>query len=72
MLEVLKRGPRIKNDGEIISEKATAANETFFDISGGRRAFIEAEEAEELLKPLRKPNLYTKICFSNRSFGLFQ
>jgi len=70
MLEVLKRGPGIKDDGDIISEKATAANETFFDISGGRRAFIEAEEAEELLKPLRKPNLYTKICFSNRSFGL--
>ncbi|KAI3959231.1 hypothetical protein MKW92_039898 [Papaver armeniacum] len=43
----------------------------FFDISRGRRAFIDAEEAEELLKPLSKPgNSYTKICFSNRSFGL--
>jgi Ran GTPase-activating protein 1 len=72
MLEVPKRGPRINDDGDIISEKATAANDTIFDIFGGRRAFIEAEEAEELLKPLRKPNLYTKICFSNRSFGLFQ
>ena len=70
MLEVLKRGPRIKDDGDVISEKATAANETIFDISGGRRAFIEAEEAEELLKSLRKPNSYAKICFSNRSFGL--
>ncbi|XP_062144667.1 RAN GTPase-activating protein 1 [Alnus glutinosa] len=70
MLEVLKRGPRVKDDGDIISEKATAANDTIFDISGGRRAFLEAEEAEELLKPLRKPNSYTKICFSNRSFGL--
>uniref|UniRef100_A0A2N9H0W5 WPP domain-containing protein n=1 Tax=Fagus sylvatica TaxID=28930 RepID=A0A2N9H0W5_FAGSY len=71
MLEVLKRGPRIKDDGEVmIPGKATASNETIFDISGGRRAFIEAEEAEELLKPLRGPNSYTKICFSNRSFGL--
>ncbi|KAM3755193.1 hypothetical protein ACB098_02G022300 [Castanea mollissima] len=56
LLEVLKRGPR---------------KETFFDISKGQRAFIEAEEAEELLKPLKKKgNSYTKICFSNRSFGL--
>ncbi|XP_042988375.1 RAN GTPase-activating protein 1 isoform X1 [Carya illinoinensis] len=71
MLEVLKRGPRTKEDGEVmISEKVTVANETVFDISGGRRAFIEAEEAEELLKPLREQNSYTKICFSNRSFGL--
>ncbi|GJW31642.1 Ran GTPase-activating protein 1 [Tanacetum coccineum] len=34
-------------------------------------AFIEADEAKELLKPLTKPgNKYSKICFSNRSFGL--
>ena len=65
MLEVLKRGPRIKEDREVM-----IANETIFDISGGRRAFIEADEAEELLQPLRGPNSYTKICFSNRSFGL--
>lgn len=70
MLEVLKRGPKIQDDGDVISDKATAAKETIFDISGGRRAFIEAEEAEELLKSLWKPNSYTKICFSNRSFGL--
>uniref|UniRef100_A0A5B6ZZU3 Putative RAN GTPase-activating protein 1 n=1 Tax=Davidia involucrata TaxID=16924 RepID=A0A5B6ZZU3_DAVIN len=72
MLEVLKRGPRTKEIGEMItSEKVEASHETIFDISGGRRAFIDAEEAEELLKPLSKPgNKYTKICFSNRSFGL--
>ncbi|KAA8550870.1 hypothetical protein F0562_002554 [Nyssa sinensis] len=72
MLEVLKRGPRTKDIGEVMtSEKVKASHETIFDISGGRRAFIDAEEAEELLKPLRKPgNKYTKICFSNRSFGL--
>ncbi|KAI6695581.1 hypothetical protein NL676_023291 [Syzygium grande] len=72
MLEVIKRGPRTKIDGKaILPEKAIAASETVFDISGGRRAFIDAEEAEELLKPLKAPgNSYKKICFSNRSFGL--
>ncbi|KAF8019874.1 hypothetical protein BT93_G0536 [Corymbia citriodora subsp. variegata] len=72
MLEVIKRGPRTKVDGEaIVPEKAIAASENVFDISGGRRAFIDAEEAEELLKPLKAPgNSYKKICFSNRSFGL--
>ncbi|KAL5561675.1 hypothetical protein UlMin_031422 [Ulmus minor] len=72
MLEILKRGPKTKEDGERdISEKVSAAQETVFDISGGRRSFIEGEEAEELLKPLKEQgNSYTKICFSNRSFGL--
>ncbi|KAI4301258.1 hypothetical protein L6164_034552 [Bauhinia variegata] len=67
MLEVLKRGPRLKEDG---SEKANAIAQTVFDISRGPRAFIDADEAAELLKPLTGPNSYTKICFSNRSFGL--
>ncbi|KAK2401759.1 RAN GTPase-activating protein [Trifolium repens] len=70
MLEVLKRGPRRKEDGEFVSEKAGATVETVFDISGGRRAFIDKEEASELLKPLMAPSSFTKICFSNRSFGL--
>ncbi|KAJ4722408.1 RAN GTPase activating protein 2 [Melia azedarach] len=84
LLEVLKRGPRTKEDAEVLSsektngdreeppsEKVTAEHETFFDISKGQRAFIEAEEAEEILRPLKEPgNSYTKICFSNRSFGL--
>ncbi|XP_058770881.1 RAN GTPase-activating protein 1 [Vicia villosa] len=70
MLEVLKRGPRVKDDGELGSEKGDASVETVFDISGGRRAFIEKDEASELLKPLLGPNSFTKICFSNRSFGL--
>ncbi|KAK7277638.1 hypothetical protein RJT34_22653 [Clitoria ternatea] len=70
MLDVLKRGPKVKEDGEMISEKAGETAETVFDISRGRRAFIDGKEAEELLKPLRGPNLYTRICFSNRSFGL--
>lgn len=68
MLEVLKQSPRAKEADEVPS---LAPDETTFDISGGRRAFIEADEALELLKPLTKPgNRYNKICFSNRSFGL--
>ncbi|KAG4132780.1 hypothetical protein ERO13_D08G055000v2 [Gossypium hirsutum] len=69
MLEVIKRGPKV-NDGEL-ADKATDLRGTIFDISGGHREFIEAEEAKELLRPLGEPgNSYTKICFSNRSFGL--
>lgn len=72
VLEVLKRGPKIKEvGGAIISDNGTASHEIVFDISGGRRAFIDAEEARELLKPLQaEGNAYAKICFSNRSFGL--
>ncbi|KAL1203303.1 RAN GTPase-activating protein 2 [Cardamine amara subsp. amara] len=72
ILEILKKGPVAKvATKESVSEEAASPRETFFDISKGKRAFIEAEEAEELLKPLKEPgNAYTKICFSNRSFGL--
>ncbi|XP_054818456.1 RAN GTPase-activating protein 1 isoform X1 [Prosopis cineraria] len=70
MLEVLKRGPRVKEDGESLDGKVNVTAGTVFDISGGRRAFVDGEEAAEILKPLREPNSYTKICFSNRSFGL--
>lgn len=67
MLEVLKRGPKAKED----DEKSIFPLKSIFDISGGRRSFIDAEEAEELFKPLRENgNSYTKICLSNRSFGL--
>lgn len=77
MVEAVKRGPSIKEEQETmpIYETATvtvtADHETVFDISGGNRAFLEAEEAKELLKPLQEPgNEYKKICFSNRSFKL--
>ncbi|EOA20333.1 hypothetical protein CARUB_v10000639mg [Capsella rubella] len=73
ILEVLKKGPvaNVVVKREPVSEDSASPRETFFDISKGQRAFIEAEEAEELLKPLKEPgNAYTKICFSNRSFGL--
>ncbi|QHO52475.1 RAN GTPase-activating protein [Arachis hypogaea] len=32
-------------------------------------AFVDTEEAAELLEPLRAPSSYTKICFSNRSLA---
>ncbi|KAE8077000.1 hypothetical protein FH972_015610 [Carpinus fangiana] len=72
LLEVLKRGPKREVDKEAVaSENISAPRETFFDISTGQRAFIEADEAEELLSPLKEPgNSYTKMCFSNRSFDL--
>ncbi|XVF63177.1 hypothetical protein PTKIN_Ptkin09bG0067300 [Pterospermum kingtungense] len=71
LLDVLKRGPASKEEKKELASEEDATFETFFDISKGQRAFIEAEEAESLLKPLKEPgNRYTKICFSNRSFGL--
>ncbi|XAR61205.1 hypothetical protein NMG60_11034844 [Bertholletia excelsa] len=71
MLDVFKRGPRTKDVLEVIPENGKAFESPIFDISGGKRSFIDAKEAEELLKPLSGPgNNYKKICFSNRSFGL--
>ncbi|KAL2939917.1 RAN GTPase-activating protein 2 [Bienertia sinuspersici] len=69
ILEALKKGPVQKVVKEVPISEAT--HDSLFDISKGPRAFIEAEEAEELLAPLKdQANNYTKICFSNRSFGL--
>lgn len=72
ILDILKKGSRTKEDREVLtSEKTTVPRETFFDISKGQRAFIEADEAEVLLRPLKESgNSYSRICFSNRSFGL--
>lgn len=86
ILELLKTGPvaaKVVKTETLSEEEGSAAKvaeretlsasprETVFDISKGKRAFIEAEEAEELFRPLKEPgNGYTKICFSNRSFGL--
>ncbi|KAL6188741.1 hypothetical protein ACLB2K_040132 [Fragaria x ananassa] len=68
LLEVLKKGSSSK-ESKVVSD--STPKQTLFDISKGTRAFIEAEEAEKLLSPLKEPgNAYTKICFSNRSFGL--
>jgi Ran GTPase-activating protein 1 len=55
----------------VSAENGTRREGAVFDISGGKRAFIEAEEAQELLSPLgQTSNWYTKIVFSNRSFGI--
>ncbi|XP_059311848.1 RAN GTPase-activating protein 2 [Lycium ferocissimum] len=71
ILEILKTIPRSEDKETSISEVVPTVQVTFFDISKGKRDFIGAEEAEELLKPLKEPgNSYSKICLSNRSFGI--
>ncbi|KAG2586282.1 RAN GTPase-activating protein 1-like [Panicum virgatum] len=72
MLEVLKKGPRITAELEAsVADTPLAPGDTVLDISGGKRAYIEADEAKQLLSPLTKPgNSYKRICFSNRSFGV--
>jgi Ran GTPase-activating protein 1 len=72
MLEVLKKGPRVTTESEVpVADTPLGPGDTVLDISGGKRAFIEADEAKELLSPLTKPgNSYKRICFSNRSFGI--
>ncbi|XP_051127877.1 RAN GTPase-activating protein 2 [Andrographis paniculata] len=74
ILDVLKGGAgSVKIEEKEIpkSEDDSTPRETVFDISKGQRAFIEEDEARTLLAPLKAPgNSYTKICFSNRSFGL--
>ncbi|XP_039846032.1 RAN GTPase-activating protein 1-like [Panicum virgatum] len=72
MLEVLKKGPRVTAESEVpVADTPLVPGDTVLDISGGKRAFIEADEAKELLSPLTKPgNSYKRICFSNRSFGV--
>ncbi|EES05430.1 hypothetical protein BDA96_04G229600 [Sorghum bicolor] len=72
MLEVLKKGPSTTAELETpVADTPLVPADTVLDISGGKRAFIEADEAKELLSPLTKPgNSYKRICFSNRSFGI--
>lgn len=76
ILQVLKSGPNQKKDGDTIAADNAASvvaspKTVVFDISTGRRDFLEADEARELLSPLTDVgNSYTKICFSNRSFGV--
>ncbi|XP_057824830.2 RAN GTPase-activating protein 1 [Cryptomeria japonica] len=76
MLDVLKRGPTVQERGPvkeamIKTVEISPVKEAVFDISGGQRGFVDGALATELLRPLKEPgNSYTKICFSNRSFGL--
>ncbi|KAL7112890.1 hypothetical protein ACP275_04G029300 [Erythranthe tilingii] len=71
MIEVIKRGPIAKSDEELsILDKIKECDGTTLDISGEPRKIINADDAEKLLKFLKEPgNKYTKICFSNTSFG---
>ncbi|KAL3626243.1 RAN GTPase-activating protein 2 [Castilleja foliolosa] len=74
ILEILKGGSKLEEDA--VNEPAepeieSSIRETIFDISKGQRAFIVEAEAQTLLSPLKESgNSYTKICFSNRSFGM--
>lgn len=52
-----------------VDESGSKVVQTLFDVSGGRRAFLTKEHAEDLLKPLFDENEYTQICLSNWSFG---
>ncbi|CAI9297237.1 unnamed protein product [Lactuca saligna] len=71
MVEAIKRGPKSKEDQEPLFESITENDQTLFDISKGDRSFLDAEKTKQLLKPLQEPgNKYTKICFSNTSFGV--
>jgi Ran GTPase-activating protein 1 len=72
MLEVLKKGLRTSAELEaLVADTPLPPVDTVLDISSGKRAFIEADEAKELLSPLTKPgNSYKRICFSSRSFGI--
>lgn len=71
MIDVIKRGPIMKADKELgILDKIKEFDETTFDISGDPRKVIDADDAEKLLKLLKESgHRYTKICFSNTSFG---
>lgn len=69
VLEVLNKGPQDKK--VVKSEVVITPVEIPFQYIKWPNAFIESEEAQELLGPLKEPgNSYSKICFSNRSFGL--
>ncbi|XP_074268947.1 RAN GTPase-activating protein 2-like [Silene latifolia] len=70
MLEVLRRGPTVL-DNATLEITRDLNQKTVFDISGGRRSVIHTEDAEELVKPLKSSsNSYSRICFSNTSFGV--
>ncbi|KZV32419.1 RAN GTPase-activating protein 1 [Dorcoceras hygrometricum] len=71
MIEVIKRGPAVKHDGQLdLLDKIIESDGTVFDISNDPRKLIDAGDAEKLLKRLTEPgNKYRKICFSNTSFG---
>ncbi|GFP92286.1 ran GTPase-activating protein 1 [Phtheirospermum japonicum] len=65
MIEVIKRGPVTKPDSELNNN-----NNILSKIKQDPRKVIDSADAEKLLALLNEPgNKYTKICFSNTSFG---
>ncbi|OAE25503.1 hypothetical protein AXG93_1543s1190 [Marchantia polymorpha subsp. ruderalis] len=70
MLEALKAAGKRVLRKVSLTFRILIVPETFFDISGGKRAFLNKTEAQEILKPLTEAgNAYSKICLSNWSFG---
>lgn len=58
------------NDNVVtVNEEEIKERSKAFDISGGTRAFLTKEYAEELLRPLLEENSFTHVCLSNWSFG---
>lgn len=53
-----------------VEDREAMKAETSFDVSGGTRAFLTEESAEELLKPLlASGHSFIQVCLSNWSFG---
>ncbi|CAD6250249.1 unnamed protein product [Miscanthus lutarioriparius] len=75
MLEVLKKGPRTTAELEapvadtppVPADAPLVPADTVLDISGGKRAFIEADEAKELLRPILEAvkNQLTEVDISD-------
>lgn len=64
------KGEEQANDHTVLANgKGDKEIQTSFDISGGTRAFLTKDYAEELLQPLLNENNFTHICLSNWSFG---
>jgi Ran GTPase-activating protein 1 len=67
---VNSKGEEHSSDGTVaVNEKELKETDKAFDISGGTRAFLTREYAEELLRPLLEENAFTHVCLSNWSFG---
>jgi Ran GTPase-activating protein 1 len=61
MLEVLKKGPRIAAELEApVADTPLVPDDTVLDISGGKRAFIEADEAKDLLSQSPNQEIHIK------------
>ncbi|KAJ7557896.1 hypothetical protein O6H91_04G014300 [Diphasiastrum complanatum] len=60
----------IRNGDSVKEEVRVSVQKEIFDISGGKRDFLDKARADDLLKPLLAPGAsYSSICLSNWSFG---